>query len=300
MSYEDGKVQTDLDEDDKKIISYIKKKKEVSWTDLEKEFTMAKDQDKNTYIPRYGWSKGKFVKHWKKVKPLLEKFRDQKTGRNRYTVKAQHNEAAEKAVLRSEVDQGQLSKVQIPLERFEKVADLINNKLFGKIIEEAMEKATNGLKVAEKEIDEGEKQSQELGDPTKIIETAEKNLFKSVAEQRKELLSQRDRRSVLSKIKESLKPPDFSEAQIELASFLIPMVFETDLVEKRKKAEFMEIFKDVKIQLVCAPGETVPHLTDGDIESIMRIVLPKAIDENKGKIRGKPFRLIISFPDKSQ
>jgi hypothetical protein len=303
MNWEDAKVGTgwtDLDEQDEKIINFIQKKVLVSWTDCEKEFTMAKDQNKDTFVPRYGWAKGTFVNHWKHVKPFLDKIKDPKTGRNRYKVKAQFNEAADKAVLRSDVDQGQLSRVQIPLERFEKVAELINSKSFLGIMGEAAEKATNGMKVAEKEIDEGDKRPQELGDQTKIVETAEKSVFEGVAKKRKELLAQRKRGGLFSKIKESLKPTDLSEAQIELASLLIPMFFEKNLVEQRKKAEFMQIFKDVKIQIVCTPGETVPLLTDEDIVSIMSIVVPKAIDENKGKIREKPFRLIISFPDKSQ
>ena len=134
----------------------------------------------------------------------------------------------------------------------------------------------------------------------KSLRLLKKNIFKGVAKKRKELLAERKRRGIFSKIKELLKPTALSESQIELTSWLILVAFERNLVEQRKKAEFMQIFKDVKIQLVCSLGETVPLLTDEDILSIMNIVVPKAIDENKGKIREKPFRLIVSFPDKSQ
>jgi hypothetical protein len=289
----------DLDEKDKKILSFVRKKGKVSWTDCEKEFTMTKDQvSKNTRIPRYGWAKGTFVKHWQHVKRFLDIAKDPKTGYHRYKIKAECNDAAEKAVLESDIDQAKLSKVQIPFERFERVAELASRSL--NVWREAVEKAANGMRVAEKEIEEDPESPDELEDSAEVGEATERKFFKGIATTGKELLAERKKRGLFSKIKESLKKADLSDSQIELTSWLISMVFEKNLVEQRKKAEFMQIFKDVKIQLACSPGETVPLLTNEDIMSIMNIVVPKAIDENKGKIREKPFRLIISFPDKSQ
>lgn len=89
----------------KEILAFIKESPEGRrWTDNEKEF-----------VTERGWSKGKFVAHWKEAKKFLEKKLDPKNpGRFRYFVKEEFTGEAEKAILSGQVDKNSLWKVKIP------------------------------------------------------------------------------------------------------------------------------------------------------------------------------------------
>lgn len=61
-----------------------------------------------------------------------------------------------------------------------------------------------------------------------------------------------------------------------------------------------KVFLDlVKIQILTSPGETVPLLTEEDIDKLVDVVLPKFFHENSEKPREKPFKIIISYPLKN-
>lgn len=156
---------------------------------------------------------------------------------------------------------------------------------------QASERAFKGMKAADKQVAEGNI-SLTTPEEESTYDSAEQAFFQSVAKTRKELLSKTKKKRLTDKLKEFLRPTDFSESQIELTSILIPLVFEKMLIERRKKDELMKIFEKVRIQVICSPGETVPHLTDEDILSIFNILISKAKDENKGTVRAKPFHII--------
>lgn len=100
------------------IVAYVKKHDLVRWTDLEVEF-----------VKNRGWSKGKFVNHFKVAKKFLDKLLDPKSGRPRYHVKKQYGTFAGKALLKSEVAEGVLHEVVISKERIGKIKETMINTI---------------------------------------------------------------------------------------------------------------------------------------------------------------------------
>ena len=94
------------------IIAFVKKSQnqgKTRWTDIEKEFCNNK-----------GWSKGKFVNHWKVIKPYLKREYSKKWKRYTYFVKEPWDKDAAKALLVTELKVQELNTVDIPIEEMEK------------------------------------------------------------------------------------------------------------------------------------------------------------------------------------
>ena len=271
------------DIEDEEILTYVKRQGLVRWTDMVNEFEKARK-----------WNHSKFIKHWKNIKTYLEKVPNPETGRHLYKIKNKFGDIALKAFYRSEISQGNFNEIHIPMERFEKVAEFITGKSF-EIMRQASERAFKGMKAADEQVTKGNIEYTIPGEEG-AYDSAEQVFFKSVAKTRKELLRKIKKKRFIEKLKEFLKPTDFSESQIELTSIIIPLMFEKMLIGRRKKDELMKIFEKVRIQVICSPGETMPHLTDEDISSVFNILISKAIDKNKGTFRTKPFHIIASFP----
>lgn len=89
-----------LGDEVEQIITFIKKSDNGRrWVDLEREFK------------KRGWSKGKFVNHWKKTESFREQ-RPTKTGK-KYFIKDSHNKEATKLVLAKDLKEQELLGVKI-------------------------------------------------------------------------------------------------------------------------------------------------------------------------------------------
>jgi hypothetical protein len=83
------------------------------WIDLENEF-----------IQKRGWSKGKFVNHWKKAKPFIEQRKLGKIGK-RYFIKEIYNTKAAKSVLAKELKDQELNIIEIPKDLLEQYIPIL-------------------------------------------------------------------------------------------------------------------------------------------------------------------------------
>lgn len=247
---------------EEEILEYVKRLGSIRWNEVEKRFVTVK-----------GWSKGKFVNHWKKVLPYLQKTKDPDTGRPRYTIRTQFKDVALKALLRTEIIEGEIGEVKIPLERFGKVADYIAEQVSPAITRNILENPDSDIFC--------------------------KEIKKNLEERRTQIKDEREKRPVAMKVKALLKHPETSEeeGQIAIAEMILPLLA-GKLRTKDARKTILEQLESMKIQIVCDPGETMPTLTDKDIADIFNIVTSKRVDENKNRPRERPFHLIVSFPMK--
>ncbi len=262
--------------EEEQILAYGKMQGLFHWVDLEKEFTKTR-----------GWSKGKFINHWKRVRDCFDRsVKDPKTGRRMYLLAEQYQGSGTKALLKIDITQGDLNEIRIPLSRLEKVADYIIEKISGQIMLNAAETADSEMKKAE----EGKGQ---------VFHEASIVAFKKMEADINDRENQIPR-PVAAKIMERLKlkdaPLENERFTLAIAKTMYPILWEALTKESEVKSRLMQVLKLVRIQLLCDPSETAPLLTDNDIAHIINAIAPKLVDENKGKLREKPFHLIISFP----
>lgn len=243
------------------ILSFIATKGLVRWTDLTVKF----EQERK-------WHHSKFVKHWKHIKEkYLAKVPNEKTGRSWYKIRDQSQSIGEKALLRTQINNGNLSSVEISPERFGKVAEQLK-QTFADLTLETIEHDFSKIKnqfdaeIATKMHSQSDiNKSQKKG----IIEKIKRSPNKEISKQ--------------------------TQASVDFLAYCEAFRQHDELAENLKK-QLTEVFEGVKIQIVTSPGETAPILTNDDIIKILTIVFPKIMDENKGRPREKPFQLIISFP----
>lgn len=102
-------------DEEEEILRYIKSKGDrgTRWTDFTSELEKAKK-----------WSHGKFVNHWNNVKEThVKKIKDSKTGRDRYVIRDEYEELAEKALLKGDISEGKLRSIVIRRSRLEQAAE---------------------------------------------------------------------------------------------------------------------------------------------------------------------------------
>jgi hypothetical protein len=213
--------------------------------------------------------KGRLKVEWKLKNDAMPKFR--------------------KILVRTDAAQGELNEIEVPLDRLGKVADYIVDRLKDEwtFKKKAIDKASSEMKKAR----EGKGDVEPIYEV--LNETRNKRLEQIKAENRKKGIGQ--------KIKDSIRPSLLSDKQtvtVIVADDILPaLVTEMDM-KQQAKANLMQLLGNIKIHIVSTPGETTPSFTDEELAYLVYAVSSKALDENKGKPREKPFHLIVSYPMK--
>lgn len=206
------------------------------------------------------WSKGKFVNHWKNAKRHFCQVKDPKTGRPRYHIEKEFEGLAEKALLKSNISEGTLIEIAISSERLKQVEHYIIDTLKGQYFLKAFEKVTT------------EEEKKNAGDEVGGVQIFSR---------------------LIDIVREAFRPKDLTPQD---APFVVELTSAYAEEENRARANLGCLLERTKIGIVYSRSETPPTLTDEDIWMLLRVVLPKIRDENKGRIREEPFHLIISFP----